>query len=353
MSFPDLLTISQGARCLLDGGVIAYPTEAVYGLGCDPGNETAVRHILELKSRPESAGMILIGLLGLLALAAPLLAIAYAGLDHDATRVALGVLGFGSGVATLGMFVPVLIATASASASAGGTSIPARPRSSTSGSPPTSEAITGKPAAIASNSRAGELGSSPETIATSAAASNSTTCFRDVGFSRGEDGIDQDRPGSQRRSQSWPEEHRQLRQPGDLRPHLGRLGLIERAGVGMLGVVPWYIIVGETLIGAMMTPLVASSEALICAVTDHDLFLMLRNTFSDMPVMPCASVSDVRPPIRSGRPASCGLTVSVSAMFVFAIATNGNILQSRNARIRKPMIPPVRDRMLMIYNQSF
>ena len=52
MSFPDLLTISQGARCLLDGGVIAYPTEAVFGLGCDPDNEAAVRRILDGGARP-------------------------------------------------------------------------------------------------------------------------------------------------------------------------------------------------------------------------------------------------------------------------------------------------------------
>lgn len=57
---PELLTIRQGAQCLFDGGVIAYPTEAVYGLGCDPDNESAVGRILELKSRPASAGLILI-----------------------------------------------------------------------------------------------------------------------------------------------------------------------------------------------------------------------------------------------------------------------------------------------------
>lgn len=56
----DLLTIRQGAQCLFDGGVIAYPTEAVYGLGCDPDDEVAVRRILELKKRPAEAGMILI-----------------------------------------------------------------------------------------------------------------------------------------------------------------------------------------------------------------------------------------------------------------------------------------------------
>lgn len=60
MSDPGLLTIRQGAQCLFDGGVIAYPTEAVYGLGCDPDSESAVMKILELKSRPASAGLILI-----------------------------------------------------------------------------------------------------------------------------------------------------------------------------------------------------------------------------------------------------------------------------------------------------
>ena len=56
----QLLTIKQGAQCLLEGGVIAYPTEAVYGLGCDPDNREAVFRILELKNRPASAGLILV-----------------------------------------------------------------------------------------------------------------------------------------------------------------------------------------------------------------------------------------------------------------------------------------------------
>lgn len=51
---------SKLARILKRGGVIAYPTEAVWGLGCDPYNENAVRRILELKSRPEYKGLILI-----------------------------------------------------------------------------------------------------------------------------------------------------------------------------------------------------------------------------------------------------------------------------------------------------
>jgi L-threonylcarbamoyladenylate synthase len=56
----SLLTVSQAAQCLRQGEVIAYPTEAVYGLGCDPGNETAVRRLLALKDRPAEAGLILI-----------------------------------------------------------------------------------------------------------------------------------------------------------------------------------------------------------------------------------------------------------------------------------------------------
>lgn len=43
-----------------DGQVFAYPTEAVFGLGCDPQNEDAVHKILSLKTRAVEKGMILI-----------------------------------------------------------------------------------------------------------------------------------------------------------------------------------------------------------------------------------------------------------------------------------------------------
>lgn len=39
---------------------MAYPTEAVYGLGCDPMNETTVDRLLALKGRPRGKGLILI-----------------------------------------------------------------------------------------------------------------------------------------------------------------------------------------------------------------------------------------------------------------------------------------------------
>ncbi|GAB3026190.1 L-threonylcarbamoyladenylate synthase type 1 TsaC [Bowmanella dokdonensis] len=42
------------------GAVLAYPTEAVYGLGCDPDNEEAVMQLLALKNRPVEKGLILI-----------------------------------------------------------------------------------------------------------------------------------------------------------------------------------------------------------------------------------------------------------------------------------------------------
>lgn len=47
-------------RTLAGGGVIAYPTEAVWGLGCDPWDEDTVERILELKQRPMDKGMILV-----------------------------------------------------------------------------------------------------------------------------------------------------------------------------------------------------------------------------------------------------------------------------------------------------
>jgi len=47
-------------RILRAGGIVAYPTEAVYGLGCDPLNPHAVMHLLALKQRPWQKGLILI-----------------------------------------------------------------------------------------------------------------------------------------------------------------------------------------------------------------------------------------------------------------------------------------------------
>ncbi len=55
-----MLSIQQAAEALHTGAVIAYPTEAVYGLGCDPMNEAAVARIWQLKQRPAAMGLILL-----------------------------------------------------------------------------------------------------------------------------------------------------------------------------------------------------------------------------------------------------------------------------------------------------
>lgn len=52
--------INEAVHVLQQGGVIAYPTEAVYGLGCDPANQQAVQKLLELKQRHRDKGLILI-----------------------------------------------------------------------------------------------------------------------------------------------------------------------------------------------------------------------------------------------------------------------------------------------------
>ncbi|MNV56738.1 Threonylcarbamoyl-AMP synthase [compost metagenome] len=54
------LDLESVVPALQAGGVIAYPTEAVWGLGCDPSNEAAVMKLLALKQRPIEKGMILV-----------------------------------------------------------------------------------------------------------------------------------------------------------------------------------------------------------------------------------------------------------------------------------------------------
>ncbi len=51
----------QAAKVAYEQGeLLAYPTEGVFGLGCDPRNEAAVRKLLALKNRPAEKGLILI-----------------------------------------------------------------------------------------------------------------------------------------------------------------------------------------------------------------------------------------------------------------------------------------------------
>jgi len=60
MTTYTLLDTVSTVKQLQAGHIIAYPTEAVFGLGCDPANESAVRELLSLKDRHESAGLVLI-----------------------------------------------------------------------------------------------------------------------------------------------------------------------------------------------------------------------------------------------------------------------------------------------------
>jgi len=52
--------ISNAVDALRNGGVIAYPTEYCFGLGCDPRNERALERLLTIKQRNKRQGVILI-----------------------------------------------------------------------------------------------------------------------------------------------------------------------------------------------------------------------------------------------------------------------------------------------------
>jgi len=54
------LSIRQGVAALHSGGVIACPTEAVWGLSCDPLDDDAVARLLNLKRRAIGKGLILV-----------------------------------------------------------------------------------------------------------------------------------------------------------------------------------------------------------------------------------------------------------------------------------------------------
>ena len=52
--------IRHAAHQIRRGGIIVYPTETVYGLGCDPLNLDAVEALCQLKQRPSGKGLILL-----------------------------------------------------------------------------------------------------------------------------------------------------------------------------------------------------------------------------------------------------------------------------------------------------
>lgn len=54
------MNIQQIVEQLKQNEVVAYPTEAVFGLGCNPNSRSAVQKLLVLKQRPVEKGLILV-----------------------------------------------------------------------------------------------------------------------------------------------------------------------------------------------------------------------------------------------------------------------------------------------------
>ncbi len=52
--------IKKAQQMIYEGAIIAYPTEAIYGFGCDPYNESAVMRLLSIKQRDVAKGLILL-----------------------------------------------------------------------------------------------------------------------------------------------------------------------------------------------------------------------------------------------------------------------------------------------------
>ena len=53
-------SVVEAARWLQQGQLLAYPTESVWGIGCDPFNQQAVKQLLAIKQRPLEKGMIVV-----------------------------------------------------------------------------------------------------------------------------------------------------------------------------------------------------------------------------------------------------------------------------------------------------
>ena len=50
--------LKQAVQVMRDGGIILYPTDTIWGIGCDAANSAAVRRIFELKRRSDSKSML-------------------------------------------------------------------------------------------------------------------------------------------------------------------------------------------------------------------------------------------------------------------------------------------------------
>ena len=52
--------IKNCIKVLTNGGIILYPTDTIWGIGCDATNEKAVKKIYELKKRSKSKALIIL-----------------------------------------------------------------------------------------------------------------------------------------------------------------------------------------------------------------------------------------------------------------------------------------------------
>ena len=52
--------IKNCVEALVNGGIILYPTDTVWGIGCDATNEEAVKKVYELKKRSKSKALIIL-----------------------------------------------------------------------------------------------------------------------------------------------------------------------------------------------------------------------------------------------------------------------------------------------------
>lgn len=64
MEEQDQLNLSEDLRnaveCIRKGGIILYPTDTIWGIGCDATNEDAVKKIYKLKQRADSKSMLVL-----------------------------------------------------------------------------------------------------------------------------------------------------------------------------------------------------------------------------------------------------------------------------------------------------
>lgn len=53
-------SIGKALEVLRDGGIILYPTDSIWGIGCDACNEEAVKKVFEIKRRSEAKSLVLL-----------------------------------------------------------------------------------------------------------------------------------------------------------------------------------------------------------------------------------------------------------------------------------------------------